>query len=214
MGGIKYARHFPLNVNWWDLQSYFLHFSWGKRVHDDSVRRSWIRSAHEHVKCTAVCRTVHHTPAVTLHREVGSQRCDSSVRSREFKPHMRHTSTLVLHRKQKPPKHSTLKTAWECTARLQNGREQQTHAQETQSQTHLTQKAIRRFSSRNIMGQKGVADVLRVLKSKKTPNKNFLSSKVIIQKRRRDFKNFLDKQKLPEFITTKLALQEILQEKF
>ena len=64
------------------------------------------------------------------------------------------------------------------------------------------------------MGQKGVADAFKVLKSKKIPNKNFLSSKIIIQNWRRDFKNFPDKQKLPEFITTKLALQEILQGKF
>ena len=121
MRGIKYARHFPLNVSWWDLQSNFLHFSWGKRVHDDSVGRSWTRSAHEHVKCTAVCRTVHHTPAVTLHREVGSQRCDSSVRSREFKPHTRHTSTLeteaskTLHFKNHLGMHSET-AEWQRTA--------------------------------------------------------------------------------------------------
>ena len=86
MGGIRYARHFPLNVSWWDLQSNFLHFSWGKRVHDDSVGRSWTRSAHEHVKCTAVCRTVHHTPAVTLHREVWLLREEQGIQA----PHEAH----------------------------------------------------------------------------------------------------------------------------
>lgn len=41
--------------------------------------------------------------------------------------------------------------------KLQNCREQKIHSQSTHSQTHLTQKAIKKFFSRNLMDQKGVA---------------------------------------------------------
>ena len=55
----------------------------------------------------------------------------------------------------------------------------------------LDPKGYQKILQQKHHGPEGVADVLRVLKSKKIPNKNFLSSRVIIQKQRRDFKNFL-----------------------
>ena len=39
------------------------------------------------------------------------------MRSKQFKSHMRHTNPLMLHRREKPPKHFALKTAWEHTQR-------------------------------------------------------------------------------------------------
>ena len=63
---------------------------------------------------------------------------------------------------------------------------------------------------RNLAGQKGVAGYIQCAESEKYAAKNSLSSKAVIQNRRRA-KNFPDKQKLKEFVTTKPALQEILR---
>ena len=62
---------------------------------------------------------------------------------------------------------------------------------------------------RHLAGQKGVEGYIQCGKLEKYAAKNSLSSKAVIQNRRRD-KNF-PKQKLKEFVTTKPALQEILR---
>ena len=61
---------------------------------------------------------------------------------------------------------------------------------------------------RNLAGQKGIVGYIQCAELEKYATKNSLSSKVVIQNRRRD-KTF-PKQKL-KFITTKPALQEILR---
>ena len=62
---------------------------------------------------------------------------------------------------------------------------------------------------RNLAGQKGVEGYIQCAESEKYAAKNSLSSKAIIQNRRRDKK--FPRQKLKEFVTTKPALQEILR---
>ena len=62
---------------------------------------------------------------------------------------------------------------------------------------------------RNLAGQKGVAGYIQCAESEKYAAKISLSSKAVIQNRRKDKK--FPKQKLKEFVTTKSALQEILR---
>ena len=65
---------------------------------------------------------------------------------------------------------------------------------------------------RNLAGQKGVAGYIQCAESEKYAANNSLSSKAVIQNRRRDKK--FPRQKLKEFVTTKPALQEILRGSF
>ena len=62
---------------------------------------------------------------------------------------------------------------------------------------------------RNLAGQKGVAGYIQCAELEKYAAKNSLSSKAVIQNRRRD-KTF-PRQKLKEFVTTKPVFQEILR---
>ena len=62
---------------------------------------------------------------------------------------------------------------------------------------------------RNLTGQNGMAGYIQCAESEKYVAKNSLSSKAVIQNRRRDKK--FPRQKLKEFVTTKPALQEILR---
>ena len=72
-----------------------------------------------------------------------------------------------------------------------------------------TDQVCNRPIHRNLAGQKRVAGYIQCAESEKYAAKNSLSSKAVIQNRRRD-KEF-PKQKLKEFVTTKPALQEILR---
>ena len=65
------------------------------------------------------------------------------------------------------------------------------------------------FFSRNLVGWKKWHDIQRDEKKKNPTTKYILAPRVIIQNGKRD-KNF-PKQKLKEFIITKLALQEMLK---
>ena len=72
-----------------------------------------------------------------------------------------------------------------------------------------TDKVHSRPIHRNVAGQEGVAGEIQCGESEKYAAKNILSSKAIIQNRRRD-KEF-PKQKPSEFVTTKPAPEEILR---
>ena len=65
---------------------------------------------------------------------------------------------------------------------------------------------------RNLAGQNGVVGYIQCAESEKYAAKNSLSSKFVIQNRRRG-KTF-PRQKLKEFVTSKPPLQEILKGTF
>ena len=65
---------------------------------------------------------------------------------------------------------------------------------------------------RNLADQEEVARYIQCVQSEKYGAKNILSSKAVIQNRRKDKK--FPKQKLKECVTTKRALQEILRRTF
>ena len=67
-----------------------------------------------------------------------------------------------------------------------------------------------RFFSRNLVGLKEVAWDIQRAKRKEKPTKNTLLGKDFIRIEE-EIKSFPNMQKLKEFITTKLALQEILK---
>ena len=68
------------------------------------------------------------------------------------------------------------------------------------------------LSTETWQARKEWQDIFSVLSQKKYAAKNSLSSKAVIQNRRRDKK--FPRQKLKEFVTTKPALQEILRGTF
>ena len=65
------------------------------------------------------------------------------------------------------------------------------------------------FSAETFQARRERNNIFKVLKGKKPTAKNTLPSKLITQNGRRE--SFPDKQKLKEFITKKLALQEMLK---
>lgn len=67
---------------------------------------------------------------------------------------------------------------------------------------------LSRFFSRNIIGQKGVAEYIQSADGEKLPTKNSLPGKVSTQNEGKT-ESFPDKQRREDFITTNLALQEM-----
>ena len=74
----------------------------------------------------------------------------------------------------------------------------------------MTDQVHSRSISRNLAGKKGVTGCIQCAELDKSATKNYLSSKSVIQNRRRD-KEFPRQQKLKEFMTAKPTLQEILR---